>query len=40
MTNAFQVASLIGKDIDSGVLNHKKPGYDYVSKILKDKGIY
>lgn len=40
MTNAFQVASLIGKDIDSGVLNEKKPGYDYVSKILKNKGIY
>lgn len=39
MTNAFQVASLIGKDIDSGLLNENKPGYEYVSKILRDKGI-
>lgn len=40
MSNAFQVASMIGKDIDSGLLNGKKPGFAHVSKILKDEGIY
>jgi len=38
MSNAFQVASLIGQHYESGLLNDQKPGYDYISKVLKEKG--
>ncbi|VVC38083.1 Ferredoxin-NADP+ reductase, adrenodoxin-type,FAD/NAD(P)-binding domain [Cinara cedri] len=38
MSNAFQTASLIGKDFEKGLLSdNPKPGYSYISKILKDK---
>jgi len=40
MSNAFQVASLIGEHYDKGLLSERKPGYNYISKVLKDKGIY
>lgn len=40
MSNAFQVAYLIGEHFEKGLLSEQKPGYEYISKILKDKGIY
>lgn len=40
MSNAFQVATLIGKHFENGLLNEQKPGYNYISKILREKGIY
>lgn len=40
MSNAFQVASLISEHFEKGLLKEHKPGYAYISKILKDKGIY
>jgi len=40
MSNAFQAASLIGQHFDKGLLNERKPGYNYISKVLEDKGIY
>lgn len=39
MSNSFQVASLIGKHFDEGLLNAHKPGYSYISKVLRDKGV-
>ncbi|XP_050432209.1 NADPH:adrenodoxin oxidoreductase, mitochondrial [Adelges cooleyi] len=39
MSHAFEVAALIGKHFDEGLLNEKKPGYDDISKVLKDKGV-
>lgn len=39
MSNAFQAASLIGQHFDKGLLNERKPGYNYISKVLEDKGI-
>lgn len=39
MSNAFQTATLIGQHFDEGLLGERKPGYDYISKVLKDKGI-
>lgn len=40
MSNAFQVASLIGQHFETGLLNEQKPGYDYISNILEKKGNY
>ncbi len=40
MSNAFQAASLIGQHFDKGLLSEQKPGYNYISKILENKGIY
>lgn len=39
MSNAFQAASLIGQHFDKGLLDERKPGYSYISKVLEDKGI-
>ncbi|XP_025191527.1 NADPH:adrenodoxin oxidoreductase, mitochondrial [Melanaphis sacchari] len=39
MSNAFQAASLIGQHFDKGLLSEQKAGYNYISKVLKDKGI-
>ncbi|XP_060849672.1 NADPH:adrenodoxin oxidoreductase, mitochondrial [Rhopalosiphum padi] len=39
MSNAFQAASLIGQHFDKGLLSEQKPGYNYISKILENKGI-
>lgn len=40
MSNAFQVATLIGQHFEKGLLNEHKPGYEYISKVLKHNGIY
>jgi adrenodoxin-NADP+ reductase len=40
MSHAYQVASMINKHFDEGLLKDQKPGYDYISKLLKTKGIY
>jgi len=40
MSNAFQVASLISKHFEAGLLNNSKPGYNYIKSILKEKGIH
>lgn len=40
MSNAFQIASLIGNHFENGLLCEQKPGYDYISKLLQDKGIF
>lgn len=34
------MASLIGEHFEKGLLNEQKPGYDYISKVLNDQGIY
>ncbi|KAL4120621.1 hypothetical protein QTP88_013280 [Uroleucon formosanum] len=39
MSNAFQAATLIGEHYDKGLLGERKPGYDYISKVLEDIGI-
>lgn len=39
MSHAYQVASLISKHFDEGLLKEQKPGYDYISKLLKAQGI-
>jgi len=39
MSNAFQAATLIAQHFDEGLLSERKPGYDYISKVLEDKGI-
>lgn len=39
MSNAFQVATLVGQHFEKGLLNEHKLGYEYISKVLKDKGI-
>lgn len=38
MSNAFQAATLIGEHYDKGLLGERKPGYDYISKVLEDIG--
>lgn len=40
MSNAFQVANLICEHFKKGLLNEHKPGYEYISKVLEDKGIF
>lgn len=40
MSNAFETASLISQHFDKGLLSERKPGYDYIAKVLEDKGIY
>ncbi|XP_025405793.1 NADPH:adrenodoxin oxidoreductase, mitochondrial [Sipha flava] len=37
MSHAYQVASMINKHFDEGLLKDQKPGYDYISKLLKTK---
>jgi len=39
MSNAFQAASLISQHFDEGLLSEQTPGFNYISKVLEDKGI-